>query len=118
MSTRKSDSALGALTPAAFHILLALAEEQRHGLGIADEVEHASDGAMRLGPGTLYRSLKELAAAGLVLEVRAAQKGEDPRRKFYRITASGRRSLRAEAERYERWVRVARGRNVLPERAK
>ncbi len=115
MSSRKSHKTSPALTPAVFHILLALVEEDRHGLGIADAIEHASDGSMRLGPGTLYRSLKEMTHEGLVVEV--APRGEDPRRKFYRITAPGRKRLEAEALRYDRLVRVARGRNVLPERA-
>lgn len=103
------------LKPAVFHILLALSEQNRHGLGIADEVADATDGAIRLGPGTLYRSLKEITLTGLVDEVPAPQQGEDPRRKFYRITAVGREVLKAEASRYAHIVEVARRRHVLPE---
>ena len=102
------------LKPAVFHILLALSEEKRHGLGIADEVENATNGAIRLGPGTLYRSLKEMTLSGLVDEVPAPQKDEDPRRKFYRMTNVGREALKAEASRYEHIVEVARQRRVLP----
>jgi DNA-binding PadR family transcriptional regulator len=103
------------LKPAVFHILLALSEVSRHGLGIADEVENATNGAIRLGPGTLYRSLKEMTEIGLVNEVPAPQADEDPRRKFYRITKVGRRVLKAEAGRYEQIVEIARRRHVLPE---
>jgi len=103
------------LTPATFHILLALSEEQRHGLGIADEVERASEGAISLGPGTLYRSLKEMTRKGLIIETKGKGGHVDPRRKFYRMTPAGRRALASEARLLDRIVRVARGRNVLPE---
>jgi len=103
------------LKPAVFHILLALSEEHRHGLGIADEVEASTAGSIRLGPGTLYRSLKEMTRDGLVEEVPPPQRDEDPRRKFYSITNAGREVLRAEASRYEHIVEVARERHVLPE---
>ena len=103
------------IRPAVFHILMALSETSLHGLGIADEVEHETDGGVRLGPGTLYRSLKEMARAGLVREASPPAGEEDPRRKFYRITESGREALAREAARYERIVEVARARRVLPE---
>ena len=102
------------LKNAVFHILLALSKEERHGLGIADEVEQATEGAVRLGPGTLYRSLKEMTRDGLVSETSSSAE-EDPRRKFYRITAAGRRLVRAEAERYANIVDIARQRDVLPQ---
>lgn len=113
--SRSSKESERPLKTAVFHILLALSEDNRHGLGIADEVEHASSGAVRLGPGTLYRSLKEMTAGGLVEEVPPTREDEDPRRKFYRITQKGREILQAEARRYERVVDVARRRRVLPE---
>ena len=103
------------LTPAVFHILLALAKSARHGLGIADEVLDATGGTIRLGPGTLYRSLKEMMRDGFVDEVAAPRGDEDPRRKFYRITPSGKKRLRREAERYADVVELARERNVLPQ---
>jgi DNA-binding PadR family transcriptional regulator len=103
------------LTPAAFHILLSLAGGDRHGLGIADDVADVTGGALRLGPGTLYRSLKELTLAGFVRDVRAADKEDDPRRKYYRITASGRAAVAAEAARYDRISSIARKRRLLPE---
>ena len=98
-----------------FHILLALSEQDHHGLGIASEVEDATGGTVRLGPGTLYRTLKEMTSDGLALEVPAPSDDEDPRRKFYRISEAGRQALRGEASRYERIVEVARKRDVLPQ---
>ena len=96
-----------------FHILLALAGGDLHGLGIAAEVERATDGAVELGPGTLYRSLKEMAEARLIEEVRGREADPDPRRKYYRITAEGRARVSVEAERLERIVDLARERRLL-----
>lgn len=104
------------MKPAVLHILLALAEGEMHGLGIADWVDATTNGAVELGPGTLYRSLKEMTAAGLIRESRAPEADADPRRKYYGITAAGRRRVGAEAVRLERLVEVARQRNLLPER--
>jgi len=98
-----------------FHILLALAGGDLHGLGIADEVERATGGAIELGPGTLYRSLKEMTAGGLIRDIVAPHEDADPRRKYYRMTARGRLLLREEAERLARVVDVARQRSVLRE---
>ncbi len=103
------------LKPAVFHILLALSEDPQHGLGIADAVEQATNGAVRLGPGTLYRSLKEMVRDGLVREVPPPAVDEDPRRKFHAITDAGRTVLEAEALRYQRIVEVAKQRQVLHE---
>jgi len=103
------------LKPAVFHILLALSERPQHGLGIADRVEQATDGAVRLGPGTLYRSLKEMVRDGLVCEIPAPADDEDPRRKFHRLTDYGRELLEVEAIRYQRIVDVAKERRVLPD---
>lgn len=100
-----------------FHILLALSSGDLHGLGIADEIERASEGLVELGPGTLYRTLAELADAGLVRNVGAPGSGADPRRKYYRITKSGRAVLTAEAERLQRLVGEAKVRKVLPDLA-
>jgi DNA-binding PadR family transcriptional regulator len=100
-----------------FHILLALAERDLHGLGIADEVGLATDGAIELGPGTLYRSLKEMVERGLVQEAEAPKTTADPRRKYYGITPWGRKLVTAEAARFERLVELARERSLLPDRA-
>lgn len=104
-------------TPAAFHILLALADGARHGLGIAERVEALTDGALELGPGTLYRSLKEMSSAGLIREVAAPEADADPRRRYYALTARGRRVAEEEAQRLERIVGAARARRLLPGRA-
>jgi DNA-binding PadR family transcriptional regulator len=106
-----------ALKMPVFHILLALAEGELHGLGIADWVEQTTGGVVELGPGTLYRSLKEMAEGGLIREAAAPAGDEDPRRKFYAITPLGRRRVAVEAARLERLVEVARARRLLPERA-
>jgi len=102
------------LKPAAFHILLALADEARHGLGIADEIEEITGGALQLGPGTLYRLLKEMAASGLIRETRAPDPDADPRRRYYMLTPAGREALRADAVRYDKVSRLARRRGILP----
>ena len=99
---------------AVFHILLALAGGEQHGLGIADTVERETDGAVRLGPGTLYRSLKEMVRDGQIHEVAAPAAGEDPRRRFYALTVRGRALVQNEAERLARIVEVARANRVLP----
>ena len=112
---KKDTAQQGRIKPAVFHILLALSEDDRHGLGIADEVEEVTAGEIQLGPGTLYRSLKEMAGDGLIVEVAAPSEDDDPRRKYYRITEAGRELLAVEAARYERIVRVARKRKVLSE---
>lgn len=105
------------LNPPVFHILLALSREDLHGLGIADRVEEATEGGVELGPGTLYRSLKEMLAKGLIREAAPPVEGADPRRKYYAITAAGRREVAAEAARLERLVELARERSLLRERA-
>ena len=103
-----------ALRPAVFHILLALAGADLHGLGIAEAVDEVTTGSVKLGPGTLYRSLKEMARDGLISEVPAPSESEDPRRRFYDITKRGRALVQAEAERLARIVDVARENRVLP----
>ena len=105
----------GPIRPAAFHILLALARRDLHGLGIAEAVDRATDGATTLGPGTLYRSLKEMARDGLIREVPAPAEGEDPRRRFYAITDEGRTVAHEEAERLAKLVALARDTRILPE---
>jgi DNA-binding PadR family transcriptional regulator len=101
------------LRPAVFHILLALAAGDRHGLGIADEIERASGGTLEIGPGTLYRSLAEMADAGLIRGVKGPTADADPRRKHYRLTAAGRAAVTAEAQRLEQLVGAARARRLL-----
>ena len=105
------------LTSAAFHILLALADADRHGLGIVEEVEGRTHGEVRLGPGTLYGTIKRLRGARLIGEASRAPdpSDDDPRRRYYRITPSGREALAREARRMEIMVHVARSKAVLDE---
>jgi DNA-binding PadR family transcriptional regulator len=103
------------LRPAVYHILLALAGPARHGLGIADQIEQASEGALELGPGTLYRSLAEMAEAGLIDTAPAPTPGADPRRKYYRITPGGRDLLARETARLGRLVEVAKAQGLVAE---
>jgi DNA-binding PadR family transcriptional regulator len=104
------------LTPAVLHILLALADEERHGYGIMKEVEGRSGGEMRLGPGTLYGAIKRMLADGLVEESheRPDPELDDQRRRYYRITGFGREVAGAEAARLEELVSAARAKKVLP----
>ncbi len=103
------------LTPAVFHILLALAGEERHGYGIMQEVAAITNGALRLGPGTLYGTLKRLLAAGLVAEAdeRPDPALDDERRRYYRLTEQGRRVAEEEAHRLQSLVSVARSKRLL-----
>jgi DNA-binding PadR family transcriptional regulator len=105
------------LRPAVYHILLALLGRDRHGLGIAEEIERASEHAVELGPGTLYRSLSEMVGTHLIQAVAAPTADADPRRKYYRITDEGRELLERETARLDRLVETARARGALPERA-
>ena len=103
------------LTPAVLHILLALADEERHGYGIMKEVEARTGGEVRLGPGTLYGSIKRMLADGLIEESdeRPDPEMDDQRRRYYRITEFGRRVAGAEAQRLEGLVSTARGKKLL-----
>lgn len=102
------------LRPAVFHILLALSQGEMHGLGIAEMIDETTEGAVRLGPGTLYRSLKEMARDGLIRQVPAPSNDEDPRRLFYAITGRGRELVGAEAARLAAIVAFARAQRILP----
>lgn len=105
------------LTPAVFHILLALADGERHGYGIMQEVAQRTEGAVQLGPGTLYGSLKRLLEAGLIEESdeRPDRAMDDQRRRYYRLTNFGRRVAQAETERLIELVRQARSKRLLPD---
>lgn len=96
------------LSPATLHVLLALAGEDRHGYAIMQEVARQSEGQYKLGPGTLYDNLQKLLAKGLVEESPRRAKDDDPRRRYYRLTAAGRGVLTAEIGRLETVVREAR----------
>jgi DNA-binding PadR family transcriptional regulator len=98
------------LTPAVFHILLALADGEKHGYGIMKSIEDHTDGALRMGAGTLYSTLQRLTEAGWVVEVTPprAQSARDERRRFYRLTNGGRQALSVEVRRLESLVRLAK----------
>lgn len=102
-------------TPAMFHILLAVADQERHGYGIMRDVAQRSQGTVRLSPGTLYRSIKLLLDTGLIAESgeRPDPELDDERRRYYRITEMGRHAAETEARRLERLVRMARDKRLL-----
>lgn len=103
------------LTPAVLHILLALLGGERHGYGVMREVTASAAGTLRLGPGTLYRSIKQMLLLGLITErgERIDHALDDERRKRYRITDRGREAARLEAARLARTVQLARQRGLL-----
>jgi len=107
------------LPPATFHILLAVADEDRHGYAIIQEVAARTDGAVRLSPGTLYRSVQRMLEQDLLEETseRPAPELDDERRRYYRITAFGRAVARAESERLSQLVKLARASGFAPGRA-
>jgi DNA-binding PadR family transcriptional regulator len=98
-----------------FQILLALADEERHGYGIKQEVAGRTRGDVQLGPGTLYGSIKRMVASGLIEESdeRPDPDLDDERRRYYRITTLGRQVAMAEAKRMERLVGIARAKRIL-----
>ena len=98
------------LTPPVFHILLALADEERHGYGIMQDVARQTNDTLQLGPGTLYGCLKRMLAARLVEESdeRPDPALDDDRRRYYRMTPLGQRAVRAEARRLADAVTAAR----------
>ena len=107
------------MAPAAFHILLSVADGERHGYAIMQEVAALTRGAMRLGPGTLYTNIKRLAGNGLLEETeeRPDPEQDDERRRYYRLTDEGRRVLGAESQRLETLVEIARRKKLLPHRS-
>ena len=98
-----------------FQILLALADEERHGYAIKREVADRTRGDVQLGPGTLYGSIKRMVADGLIEESdeRPDPDLDDERRRYYRITTLGRQVAVAEARRMERLVGIGRAQRLL-----
>jgi DNA-binding PadR family transcriptional regulator len=111
--TARVDQALP-LTPAVFHILLALADGERHGYGIMLEVEAMTGGRVEMGPGTLYGTIKRMLKADLIEESdeRPDPELDDERRRYYRLTGFGRRVLAAEVQRLSDLVAVAQNKRV------
>ena len=110
-----ADPQPAALPPHWFQILLAIADEPKHGLAITDDVYERTDGRLRLWPGVLYTALKKMTEAGLVAETgmprRASVLGGKPR--YFRITPAGRRACAEEAEYLSRLLAAARGKRLL-----
>lgn len=107
------------LPPAVFHILLALADGDRHGYAVIQEVEARTGGKVRLSAGTLYRSIQRMLEQGLIVEARERPLPEldDERRRYYRITSFGVRVAKAEARRLAQLVDMARAQGFAPGRA-
>lgn len=103
------------VTPAVFHILLALADGESHGYGIMQDVDRITDGGTRLGPGTLYRSIQRMLIDGLIeeLAITLDDEADDDRRRYYRLTAKGTAVAKAEAQRLADLVEAARERNLI-----
>lgn len=110
--------ALLPLPPATFHILMALADEDRHGYAIIQDVESRTGGELRLSPGTLYRSIQRMLEQGLIVETRdrPAPELDDERRRYYRITQFGATVARAEARRLAQLIKLARASGFAPGR--
>jgi len=103
------------LTPAVFHILLAVADGEKHGYGIMQEVSAVTVGKVILGPGTLYGTINRMLETGLIEESgeRSDPELNDERRRYYRITGKGRRAAVTEAERLQGLLRMARAKHLL-----
>jgi DNA-binding PadR family transcriptional regulator len=116
---RRDPLALLPLPLATFHILLALAGEDRHGYGIILDVAARTGGALRLSAGTLYRSIQRMLEDGLIAETRErpAPDEDDERRRYYRITPFGGAVARAEAQRLAALVKLARAKGFAPGKA-
>jgi len=101
------------LRPVEFQVLLALADDERHGYAIMQQAARLSGGEAEIEPGTLYRALHRMLAAGWVVESARRPVGDDERRRYYRLTPLGRRIASAEAERLARLVAAARTNRLL-----
>ena len=101
------------MAPAVFHILIALADQPLHGYGIMLDIAERSGGKVKLSPGTLYGSIKQMLEDGLVQEV-AGSAADDERRRYYRLTPLGRKVAAAEIERLESIVEMAREKKLVP----
>jgi DNA-binding PadR family transcriptional regulator len=107
------------LLPATFHILVALADGDRHGYAIIQDVAARTDGSIKLSPGTLYRSIQRMLEDGLIVETdeRPSPEEDDERRRYYRLTTLGAAVAKAEAARLMDLVRMARARGLAPRKA-
>ena len=115
MSPETTTEQLLPLPPATLHILLALADGERHGYSIMTEIAERTGGETRVGPGTLYGSIKRMLANGLIDETQPRRKSpdDDERRRYYKLTSFGRAVASAEAARLDALVRQARRKRLL-----
>ncbi len=104
------------LSVATLHILIAVADRERHGYAIMQDIAARTDGGLRLGPATLYGSIKRLLNDGLIeeLDERPDPGNDDVRRRYYRITPRGRKLAREETARLAKLVRQARATGLVP----
>ena len=102
-----------------FHILVAVADQDRHGYAIMQDVAARTNGALKLSPGTLYGSIRRMLEEALIVEVSDRQRPDedDERRRYYRITPLGRTAARAETQRLLDLVKLARASGLTPKRA-
>ena len=107
------------ISPQVFHILLALASGDQHGYAIMQDIADRTDGKIRLSPGTLYGSIKRMLEQGLITELRESQrpKQDDARRRYYRLTALGRKAVWDESKRMAQLLAQARAYGLAPNRA-
>jgi DNA-binding PadR family transcriptional regulator len=107
------------LPPATFHVLVALADEDRHGYAVIKDVEARTGGRLKLSPGTLYRSVDRMVHQGLIREISSplARNMDDERRRYYRITPFGREVAMAEARRLAQMLDLARAKGLAPRKA-
>jgi DNA-binding PadR family transcriptional regulator len=106
------------LPAATFHILMALADDSRHGYAIIQDIAARTNGELRMSAGTLYRSIQRMQEQGLIVESRRRPQPEDDdeRRRYYQLTPFGTAVARAEAKRLADLVKLARARGIVPER--
>ena len=112
---RRDSESLLPLTPAMFHVLIALADAERHGYAIIKEIARRTDGDLRLSAGTLYALVRRFVAEGVIEESdeRPDPSLDDERRRYYRLTPFGRDLARAEARRLETLIVMARSKHLL-----
>ena len=114
MATHSDIQSCLPLTPAVFHILLSLAEGERHGYAIMEEVKQTTDGRVKMGPGTLYGTIKRLLETkwGEESNRRPDPENDDERRRYYRLTNLGKKVMRAEVQRYAQVLSTAKAKGL------
>ena len=119
MAAQTSPDDLLPLPVATFHILVAVADQDRHGYAIMQDVAARTNGALKLSPGTLYGSIRRMLEEGLIVELSERQRPDqdDERRRYYRITPFGRAAAQAEAARLTTLLRQAKAAGLTPGRA-